>query len=141
MKTNLLLYAAIVLMFAGSFYSCEKESELDGDKLEMGLYEEVTNLSRRGWAKIDFIDPEKLIIIRYFEDHATNFPNVIIGNEIYRREYKYEITSHKIRLTSAESDLNETIEHHFRIIHGKKFEIGFLFASIGSPPNMIFKKQ
>jgi len=95
--------------------------------LEMGMY--VETVPEKGRTTINFIDGENLVM-------QGEYP------WMSEAEYlKYEIVGNKIKLTSGAGSSG----HYFRIINNRKFEIGFLYATIACgnvvPPIMIFEKE
>ena len=128
MKRTILKFIAFLLIFAGSFSSCDKKEDI---LLKGETYTVVSPF--KGGIKINFLDQETLVILKEKNDSSWNYV-----------EHKYKIHGNKIKLMSNDSGYGIiTTEHYFRVINRNKFEIGYLGMYIPEeyPGNMIFEKE
>ena len=116
--------------------SYDEEEEPELSEVETGIYAEpdpVTYVPIMGYTKINFIDKDKLVIIKHTGTENEN-----------HTEFNYEISGYTIKLAPVESSDIMTV-HYFRIINHCKFEMEYLYPTSQDiriiPPIMTFEKE
>jgi hypothetical protein len=124
---KILSFAAILLMLTSAF-TCGKEEKKEDQLLDLGTYVETNPIEGR--TRINFIDGEKLVIIKS-EKSITEFRYVINEDD-------------DIELTLI-ADPSMVSKFYFKMINKFKFEIENLYptSAIGGGKKviMIFEKE
>jgi hypothetical protein len=132
MKTHILKTTAVLLILTGCF-SCGKEKGQEEEFLDLGMYVETYPI--QGRTRINFIDREKLAIIR--------------SEDKFIDEFYYSVNNARdsIYLTlvaDPSSGGGMVTGFYFKIITASNFEIGYLYSHTmeGLPPSPItFEKE